>query len=87
MSSTQPAADTLTLAGVSTVANIPLPCFVTNGDVDVMEVEAVLRSNDQPCPRDHDDDAYVGMPGINFPSLPHYPVIPQTITKGMLACL
>ena len=67
---------------MSAVVDIPLPSlprdscdrvFVTHGGVDVMEVEAVLRSNNQPCQRDHADDADIGMPGINFLALSPFP--------------
>ena len=78
---TQPVSDTVTLSSVSAVADIPLPSsprdscarvFMTHGGVDVMEAEAVLRSNNQPCWRDH-ADANVRIPGIDVPSLPPLP--------------
>ena len=70
---TQPVSDTVTLSSVSAVADIPLPSsprdscarvFVAHDGVDVMKVEAVLRSNNQPILRDH-ASADVGMPGIH----------------------
>ena len=45
---------------------------MTHGDVDAMEVEVVLRSNNQPCPCDN-TDMDVGMPGIDLPALPQLP--------------
>ena len=86
MTPTQPPAesvDKVKLDSVSVVADIPIQplpgdscahVYMTHGNVDDMEVKAVLKSNGQPW--DH-TDADVGIPGIGVPAPPIAQLFPK----------